>query len=356
MDALIRNNVRSVTPYTAGERPADSSIIKLNTNENPYPPSPGVIEAFKNLSPESFRLYPDAESRTFAKSAARFYRINENQVLPANGSDDALALIYITFFNSGKPVLFPDVTYSFYPVWCGLYGIPYKTVPLDGGLKIDVNDYVCENGGIILANPNAPTGVALTPCEIRFILENNPGVFVVVDEAYIDFGGESVVPLLHEYENLLVVHTFSKYRSLAGMRIALAMGSEEASAHLNAVKNSYNSYPLSVAAQTIASAAIEDDAYYRANAERIMETKAYFLNELDCMGFNMLPSSANFVFTTHADFNAEDIFNHLKTKKIYVRYFNKPRINNYLRISIGTRSDMKAVADTIGEYIKRGRV
>ncbi|MCL2463193.1 MAG: aminotransferase class I/II-fold pyridoxal phosphate-dependent enzyme, partial [Defluviitaleaceae bacterium] len=227
MNESLLQNIRQIAPYTAGERPNRPGAIKLNTNESPYPPSPGVTEAFRRLDPADFRLYPDAESGGFRRAAAEFYGLRPEQIFPANGSDDALAQIFLTFFNSGKPVLFPDVTYSFYPVWCRLFGVPYKTVRLDADFRINPEDYSAENGGVVIANPNAPTGIALDLNGVRHILDKNPGVAVVVDEAYVDFGGTSAVPLLAEYDNLIVVHTFSKYRSLAGMRLACAMGSPE---------------------------------------------------------------------------------------------------------------------------------
>ena len=353
MNAELQKNIKPLTPYTAGEYPNTRGIIKLNTNEAPYPPSPEVIKAFKSVVPEDFGLYPDPESRAFKAAAAKFYGLDENQILPANGSDDSLALIFMTFFNSGKPVLFPDITYSFYKVWCSMFNVPYKTVPLSPDFKLDPRGYTIENGGIIIANPNAPTGVALDLDDIRFILDKNPGVVVVIDEAYIDFGGVSAVPLLSEYENLVVVHTFSKYRALAGMRIALSMANAELISCLNAAKNSNNSYPLSCAAQGIAAAALEDDAYYRANAALVIQTREKFVKELDGMGFNTLPSSANFIFTTHKSVKANDIFVYLKEQNIYVRYFNAPKIDNFLRITIGTQAHMDAVTAKIRKFMNR---
>ncbi|MCL2352812.1 MAG: aminotransferase class I/II-fold pyridoxal phosphate-dependent enzyme [Firmicutes bacterium] len=350
MNEDLRKNIRQIAPYTAGERPDRPGIVKLNTNENPYPPSPGVIEAFRSLAPEDFRLYPDAESTDFRRAAAKFYGLAENQVFPANGSDDALALIFLTFFNSGKPVLFPDVTYSFYPVWSRFFGVPFETAPLDADFRINPSDYSRENGGVVLANPNAPTGVALGPDEIRYILDKNPGVIVALDEAYIDFGGISAVPLLREYDNLIIVHTFSKYRSLAGMRLACALGSAELIACLGAAKNSYNSYPISRAGQCIAAAAFADDAYYRACAARIALTREKFVGDMAKLGFRTLPSAANFVFTAHEKMKAKEIFLYLKEKDIYVRHWDLPRIGNHLRITVGTEEQMEKVVTTIKEF------
>ncbi|MCL2709233.1 MAG: histidinol-phosphate transaminase [Defluviitaleaceae bacterium] len=351
MNTDLLKNIRRVVPYAAGERPDVPGIIKLNTNENPYPPSPGVIEAQMRLDPGTFRLYPDPESKALKEAAAKFYGLEALQVFPANGSDDALALIFMTYFNSGKPVLFPDVTYSFYPVWCDLYKISYETVPLNEEYAIEPDGYSRENGGIILANPNAPTGVAFGRKETRQILEANPGVIVVIDEAYVDFGAESAVPLIGEYDNLIVVHTFSKYRALAGARIALAFGNAELIAFLTSVKNSYNSYPLDFTAQVLAVAALEDDAYYRAAASRIAQTRERFVRGLDNLGFETLPSQANYVLTKHGKADAKSLFDYLREHKIYVRYFEKPRLSDFLRITIGTNEQMDAVLERIKKFL-----
>ena len=259
MNPDLKKNFRPVTPYTPGEKPESKDIIKLNTNENPYPPSPSVVNAFREVSPDTFRLYPDTDSTIIINAAAKCYGLKENRILAANGSDDALALCFMALFNSKKPVLFPDITYSFFPVWCTLFDIPYKTMPLNAEFKITPRDYTIDNGGIILANPNAPTGISLPKKDIRIILENNPDVAVILDEAYVDFGGDSVTGMINEYDNLVVVHTFSKYRSLAGMRIGLVMAHHELIDYLTAIKNSYNTYPLDRAAQAVAAAALADN-------------------------------------------------------------------------------------------------
>ncbi|MCR5667955.1 MAG: histidinol-phosphate transaminase [Lachnospiraceae bacterium] len=347
-----RKNVRRVEPYVPGEQPKEKEVIKLNTNENPYPPSPKVAEALMEFDYEDLRRYPDPESTELIEALAETYHVKKEQVFVGVGSDDVLAMSFLTFFNSKKPILFPDITYSFYDVWAEEFRIPYETKPLKDDFQIDVEDYLCENGGIVLPNPNAPTGL-LEPMEVyERILRENPDSVVIIDEAYVDFGGVSVLPLLEKYENLLVVQTFSKSRCMAGSRIGYAFGNPELIQYLNDVKYSFNSYTMDRITQKIGVAMLQDQEYFESTVKQIIETREWTKQELRRLGFTFGDSKANFIFARHETFPAEEMFQALKEAGIYVRYFKKPRIDNYLRISIGTRNDMEALVSFLEKYVK----
>lgn len=344
-------NVRRVIPYTPGEQPKRKNIIKLNTNENPYPPAPGVTEAIRGITPEQYSLYPDPDASSLRQSLAAYHGVETEQVFTGVGSDDVLAMSFLTFFNGDKPILFPDITYSFYDVWAQLYRIPYMTRPLREDFSIDPADYLCDNGGIVFPNPNAPTGVLETVSTVEKIVKENQDVVVIIDEAYIDFGGESALPLLDRYENLLIVRTFSKSRSMAGLRIGYALGSEKLIAYLNDAKFSFNSYTMNLPSLRGGVASIEDDGYFRANVEKVIATRERIKRELAALGFSYTDSKSNFIFATHKEIPARELFAVLKEAGIYVRYFNKPRIDNYLRISIGTDEEMNVLITFLKQYI-----
>jgi len=345
------NGVRKVVPYVPGEQPKAQNIIKLNTNECPYPPAPGVQKKADLFSCEQLRLYPDPDATDLTKCLADYYGVKEEQVFVGVGSDDVLAMAFLTFFNTDKPILFPDITYSFYDVWADLYRIPYRTIPIREDFSIDVEEYKIPNGGIVIANPNAPTGLAMPLEQIRRLLDANKDVIVIVDEAYIDFGGESALPLLNQYENLLVVQTFSKSRAMAGMRIGFAIGNEKVIRYLKDAKFSFNSYTMNRPSLEMGVEAVKDDAYFKEVCNKIVKTRERVKVSLKEMGFEFPESSTNFVFARHKSIPARQIFEALKAKGIYVRYFNKPRIDNYLRITIGTDEEMDALLNFLKEYI-----
>lgn len=346
-----RENIRQVEPYTPGEQPKETGIVKLNTNENPYPPSPKVNEIHENLG--DLRLYPDPTAGALVEAIAQYHNVDRSQVFVGVGSDDVLAMSFLTFFNSQKPILFPDITYSFYDVWAGLYRIPYETPALTEDFKIRKEDYYKENGGVIFPNPNAPTGIYENLTFIEDILKHNQDVVVIVDEAYIDFGGATALPLLKKYENLLVVRTFSKSRSMAGLRIGYAIGNQELIKALNDVKYSFNSYTMNLPSILFGTASLKDESYFRETTEKIMETRSWFESEMQKLGFSFPDSKANFIFASHKEVPAKEIFEAAKEHKIYVRYFAKPRIDNYLRISIGTREEMQKLLDFLTDYLNR---
>lgn len=342
-----RDNIRNVVPYTPGEQPKEDGVIKLNTNENPYPPSPKVLEAINHI--KHLRKYPDPAAADLTEAISSYYGLNRDEVFVGVGSDDVLAIAFLTFFNSGKPVFFPDITYSFYDVWASLFQIPYETKALDEEFGIHAGDYYGENGGVIFPNPNAPTGALLELETVRDILDHNRDVLVIVDEAYIDFGGESARSLIPEYDNLLVVQTYSKSRSLAGLRIGYAMGNKELIKAMNDVKYSFNSYTMNEPAIVMGKAAIEDEKYFQKTREKIINTREWFQEELRNLGFAFADSKANFVFASHESIPAKELFEAAKREKIYIRYFDKPRIDNYLRITIGTDDEMQ----TLAEFLKK---
>lgn len=344
-----KDNIRKVTPYVPGEQPKENDMIKLNTNENPYPPSPKVEEMRTSI--EQLRLYPDPTVSKLVHALAEYHGLQDEQVFVGVGSDDVLAMSFLTFFNSDKPILFPDITYSFYDVWANLFRIPYAKQPLDEQFHLKLDDYLIPNGGIVFPNPNAPTGILEPVSFVEEIVKNNPDSVVIVDEAYIDFGGESALSLLARYDNLLVVRTYSKSRSLAGMRIGYCMGSKDLIKALNDVKQSYNSYTMNQAAITLGVASLEDEPYFKEHVKKIMDTRKWFSEEMRKLGFVFEDSSSNFLFVTHKTAKARDIFEAARKKHIYVRYFDEPRIDNYLRISIGTDEEMHAFLDFLKAYL-----
>jgi histidinol-phosphate aminotransferase len=351
--ASWEENVRKAVPYTPGEQPKIANIIKLNTNENPYPPSPAVLKALRGTDVEYLRRYPDPKSFDLTEAFARLNGISPDRVFAGVGSDDVLAMSFLTFFNSDRPVLFPDITYSFYDVWADLFRIPYRTVPLDENFRIVKEDYYGENGGIVIANPNAPTGIAMKQSDLRDIIDRNRDVVVIVDEAYIDFGGESLLGLTAEYENLLVVQTLSKSRALAGMRIGFAAGSEKLIRYLNDVKYSFNSYTMNDSAIRAGAAALDDREYFEYTRGRIIATRERSKKEMEKLGFIVTDSRSNFLFVRHKEAAARDIFHALRQAGIIVRYFDKPRIDNYLRITVGTDEQMDTLFAFLASWLKK---
>jgi histidinol-phosphate aminotransferase len=348
-----KNNVRRVVPYVPGEQPNRTGMIKLNTNENPYPPAEGVSKALKEFQADNLRLYPDPATRELVEALAEYYHLESDQVFVGVGSDDVLAVAFMTFFNSQKPILFPDITYSFYDVWANLFGISYERPALDENFGIVKEDYYKENGGVIFPNPNAPTAKYLELEEIEEIVIHNQDVVVIVDEAYIDFGGKSALELTKKYENLLIVQTFSKSRSMAGMRIGYAMGNAELIKAMNDVKYSFNSYTMNRTSIRLGVEAVKDDMYFKECIERIVNTRERVEKEFSELGFTYPTSKANFIFVTHPEYQAKELFEALKEENIYVRYFNSPRISNFLRISIGTDEQMDALIKFLKRYMKR---
>ena len=334
-------NIRRVEPYVPGEQPNLPDMIKLNTNENPYPPSPKVVEVLKSFDCDSLRLYPDPNSQLLADALAKRYGLASDQVFLGVGSDDVLAIAFMTFFNSKKPVLFPDITYSFYDVWAELFQIPYERPALDEHFDLIREDYYKENGGVVIANPNAPTGVLQNMDFLRDVIEHNRDVVVIIDEAYADFSESSALELTKEYDNVLIVQTYSKSRSLAGMRIGYAMGNPELIKAMNDVRYSYNSYPMTRLSVALGVAALEDETYFQDTVAKVVETREWTKEQLKRLGFSFRDSRTNFIFAAHESVPAVQIFDALREKHIFVRHFSQKRIDNYLRISIGTREEME---------------
>ncbi|MGN0605331.1 MAG: histidinol-phosphate transaminase [Oscillospiraceae bacterium] len=349
---MWENNVRKVIPYTPGEQPKDKNIIKLNTNENPYPPSPNVKKILDSFECDRMKLYPDTNSEVLVNALSEKYNVKPSQIFVGVGSDDVISMAFLTFFNSEKPIIFPDITYSFYDVWADVYRIPYETKALDDNFRIIPDDYMTENGGIIFPNPNAPTGVYESTDMIESIIKANPSSVVIIDEAYIDFGGESCIPLIEKYENLLVIQTFSKSRSMAGMRIGFAIGNEKLIKYMNDVKFSINSYTMNPLSQLCGAEAVKDDKYFRETVRKIIVTREDTKKKLTELGFTFPDSKSNFIFAKHEKISAEKIFNALKEKKIFVRYWNKPRISEYLRITVGTPEEMDTLISALEQIIK----
>jgi histidinol-phosphate aminotransferase len=339
--------VRELEPYVPGEQPQIEGLIKLNTNESPYPPSPKVIDIMTHDAVDRLRLYPDPNSKNLKNTIAHYYGVSAEQVFVGNGSDEVLALLFMAFFQQDKPLLFPDISYSFYPVYCKLFGIDAHTIPLSDDYTIDFADYARANGGIIFPNPNAPTAIGKPLAEIEALLLQNTESVVVVDEAYVDFGAQTAIALVDKYPNLLVVQTLSKSRSLAGMRVGFAVGHKDLIDALDRVKNSFNSYPLDRLAEAATVVAFEDDAYFNSCRDKIIATRTWTVSELEKLGFKVLPSQANFVFAEPVGKNAADVAQYLRDQKILVRYFNKPRINQFLRITIGTDEQMQTMIDAL---------
>ncbi|MBC2582833.1 histidinol-phosphate transaminase [Clostridium sp. DJ247] len=342
---------KSIEPYVCGEQPKDKKYVKLNTNENPYPPSPKVLEAIKNAANEDLRLYPDPNCDELSETIAKYYNLDRNQVFIGNGSDEVLAFSFLAFFNPSETIVFPDISYSFYPVYAGLYNIDYKLAKLKDDFSIPVDEFMIENGGVVIPNPNAPTAKYLDIASIKKILDYNSNKVVIIDEAYIDFGGTSVVSLIKDYPNLLVIQTLSKSRSLAGIRLGFALGQAELIDGLNRIKNSFNSYTIDRVASAAAVEAIKDEDYFKECVRRIIDTRESVTEKLTALGFNVIPSKANFIFAAHTVYPAQELFIRLREKGVLVRYFNKDRINNYLRISIGSEDEMEFFVEKVKEII-----
>lgn len=351
-------NVRKVVPYVAGEQP-QGQVIKLNTNEFPYAPSPMVASKMYDLaekeidgSTSMLRKYPNMDAENLVNAISDVYNVPFEKIFVGVGSDDVLAMSFLTFFNSSKPILFPDITYSFYDVWASLFKIPYETKALDDNFFIKKEDYLGNNnGGIIIPNPNAPTGVCESCDMFEEIVRDNPDSVVIIDEAYVDFGGKSMLPLIDKYDNLLVVQTLSKSRALAGLRVGVAFGNEKLIGYLKDVKFSFNSYTMNYPSIELATASIRDVDYWTDTVNKVIETREWTKTELTKLGFAFNDSKSNFIFATHESKPAEEIFKALKEMNIYVRYFKKPRIDNYLRISIGTDTEMQKLIESLKEIL-----
>ncbi|TDX24825.1 histidinol phosphate aminotransferase [Modicisalibacter xianhensis] len=343
--------VRELTPYVPGEQPRER-LIKLNTNENPYPPAPGVEQALRNYPADHLRLYPDPDATALRDALAKEYGVDTEQVFVGNGSDEVLALAFQTFFRQDKPLLMPSITYSFYPVYCRLYGIKSRTLALDDDWQVPLEAMHTDNGGIIFANPNAPTGHGHGRDAIDRLLERNRDSVVLVDEAYVDFGGESAVPLVARYPNLLVTGTFSKSRSLAGLRLGYAIGSRELIEGLERVKNSFNSYPIDSLAIAAGVAALEDTAHFDACRERVIATRERTRQRMESLGFTVLPSQTNFLLVTHSEFNAGELFVGLRERGILVRHFNTEALQDFLRISMGTDDEMDSLIEALEDLCR----
>ena len=348
----FEKNIRKVEPYVPGEQP-QQKVIKLNTNENPYPPAPGVKKALDAMDVDRFRLYPDPTAGILVKTLAEYYGVGEDQVFVGVGSDDVLSMCFLTFFNSEKPIFFPDITYSFYKVWAELYRIPYELKELDDDFRLVKEDYYKENGVIIFPNPNAPTGLYEDLSVVEDIIAHNPDVIVIVDEAYVDFAGRSALELIDKYENLIVVQTFSKARSMAGMRIGYAISNPVLIKYLNDAKYSFNSYTMNQTSLICGVEAVKDKKYFEEGIARIVETREWTKKELEKLGFSCLDSKSNFLFVTHPEYDAKEIFEALKEHQIYVRFWGTRRIEQYMRISIGTKEEMEALLAFLKEYVNK---
>lgn len=348
----FEDKIRKVVPYTPGEQTKDTSIIKINTNECPYPPAPGVDKALKELDYDKLRLYPEPACDTLVNAIAEYYGLEKNQVFVGVGSDDVLSMAFLTFFNSDKKILFPDITYSFYDVWADVYRIPYEQIPLDDDFHIRKEDYYKDNGGVIFPNPNAPTGVYEGLDMIEDVIRHNQDSVVIIDEAYIDFGGKSALELIDKYDNLLVIQTYSKSRALAGLRVGMAFGNAKLIKYMSDVKFSVNSYTMNTPALVAGAAAIKDDEYFKATVQKIINTREWMKKELKALGFSFQDSMSNFVFATHPVYKATDIQKYLRDNKILVRHFSAERINNYLRISVGTDEQAAKLIEVLKGYIK----
>lgn len=345
-------NIRKVEPYVPGEQPREK-VIKLNTNENPYPPAPGVRAALKEMDTDMLRLYPDPTADVLVKALADFYQVDSSQVFVGVGSDDVLSMCFLTFFNSRKPVLFPDITYSFYKVWAELYRIPYECPKLDKDFRLVKEDYYKENGGVIFPNPNAPTALYEELFVVEDIIAHNREVIVIIDEAYVDFAGASAIELIDKYDNLIVVKTFSKARSMAGMRIGYALGSPALIRYLNDTKYSFNSYTMNQTSLICGVEAVKDKEYFEENLRKIIDTREWAKEELKDLGFQFTDSKANFIFATHPEYDACELFESMKAEGIYVRFFKSPRIEQYIRITVGTREDMQTMFAFLRKYLKK---
>ena len=345
----FEKNIRKVEPYVPGEQP-QKKVIKLNTNENPYPPAPGVLKALEELDTGRLRLYPDPAVSELVNALAEYYHKDPSCIFVGVGSDDVIAMAFQTFFNSEKPIFFPDITYSFYKVWADLYRIPYECQKLDENFKIVKEDYYKENGGVIFPNPNAPTGLYEDLADVEDIIAHNQDVIVIVDEAYVDFAGRSALELIDKYENLIIVQTFSKARSMAGMRIGYAISNPTLIKYLNDAKYSFNSYTMNQTSLVCGVEAVKDQAYFEACVNKIIETREWAKEELKNLGFRCLDSKSNFIFAMHPDYDAKELFEALKENDIYVRFWGSERIEQYMRITVGTREEMEAMFAFLKKY------
>ncbi|MEB3768225.1 histidinol-phosphate transaminase [Acinetobacter sp. MD2] len=342
--------VRDLEPYTPGEQPKIENLLKLNTNENPYPPSPKVVAAVQAVlakSADVLRLYPDPDASQLKQAIATQQGVAVDSVFVGNGSDEVLAHIFKAFFLQEKPILTPDISYSFYPVYSQFFEVKTQEIALNEKFEIDVQDYAVENGGVIIANPNAPTSIALSLDKIEQLLQLNPNRVVVIDEAYVDFGAASAVSLVAAYENLVVCQTTSKSRSLAGLRVGYAIAQPHLIAALEAVKNSFNSYPIDRFAIAAAVASFEDQAYFVEHCQKVIDCREQLVTALTKLGFEVLPSKANFIFAKHTIRDAAELAHLLREQGIIVRYFNKPRIDQHLRITVGTQEQNQRLVDTL---------
>jgi len=343
--------VKGLTPYVPGEQPKLANLVKLNTNENPYGPSPRALEAIRQATGESLKLYPDPNAEQLKLAIGKYHDIEARNVFVGNGSDEVLAHIFLGLLKQARPILFPDISYSFYPVYCGLYQVGFETIPLADDFSIRLGDYAKPNGGIIFPNPNAPTGCLVALADIERLLQANPDSVVVIDEAYVDFGGESAIPLTARYPNLLVVQTLSKSRSLAGLRVGFAVGHVDLIEALERVKNSFNSYPLDRLAIAGAVAAFEDREYFEKTCTAVIATREKLVGELKALGFEVLPSAANFIFARHPQHDAQESALALRQRSIIVRHFKLPRIEQFLRITVGTDEQCAALTAALKEIL-----
>ena len=343
--------LQQLDPYVPGEQPKVQGLIKLNTNENPYPPSPTVTELITKDAIDHLRLYPDPTSSALKSAIANNLNVDIKNVFVGNGSDEVLAFTFQAFFKHSKPVLFPDITYGFYPVYCGLYDIEFIEIPLAEDFSINLNDYQQANGGIIFPNPNAPTGIGMGLDAIEALLQANTDSVVVIDEAYVDFGSKSAVTLIDRYPNLLVIQTLSKSRSLAGVRVGFAVGSAELVDGLERIKNCFNPYSIDRIAELAATAAINDVDYFNSCCQKVINTREWATDQLASLGFDILPSKTNFIMAKPNGISAADLFAQLRERKILVRYFTKPRIDAFIRISIGTDEEMATFIDAVKEIL-----
>lgn len=344
--------VKGLTPYVPGEQPRLANLVKLNTNENPYGPSPCALQAIRDATSESLKLYPDPNAEQLKLAIAGYHGIDARNVFVGNGSDEVLAHVFLGLLKHARPILFPDISYSFYPVYCGLYQVGFETIPLAEDFTIRVGDYARPNGGIIFPNPNAPTGCLLPLDDIERLLQSSPDSVVVIDEAYVDFGGETAIPLIARYPNLLVVQTLSKARSLAGLRVGFAAGHVDLIEALERVKNSFNSYPLDRLAIAGAVAAYEDREYFEQTRRAVIASREKLVADLKALGFEVLPSKANFIFVRHARHDAQESALALRQRGIIVRHFKLPRIEQFLRITVGTDAQCGALVAALREILK----
>ncbi len=349
----FEKNIRRVKPYVPGEQPQNKAV-KLNTNENPYPPAPGVRTALESMDTDRLRLYPDPTAGSLVEELARFYHVGTDQIFVGVGSDDVLSMCFLTFFNSKKPIFFPDITYSFYKVWAELYRIPYECQRVDENFRLVKEDYYRENGGVIFPNPNAPTALYEELNVVEDIIAHNQDVIVIVDEAYIDFAGRSALELIDKYDNLIVVQTFSKARSMAGMRIGYAISNPGLIRYLNDAKYSFNSYTMNQTSLICGVEAVKDKEYFEEGLRKIINTREWAKGELRRLGFVFTDSKANFIFASHPDYDAKDLFEAMKAKGIYVRYWGSERIEQYMRITVGTREEMEILFTFLREYMNKG--